>query len=471
MNTFQSTISKEVSLEGVGLHTGDKVRIRFKPAPPGHGVKFVRVDLPDQPAIDADIDNVIDTSRGTTIGVNGVRVATVEHVMAALAGLQIDNVVVEIEGQETPILDGSSRPYVEALQSVGTVPQDEAREFINLPKGFFLKSQNRQSEMRAIPNAEFQVNVAIDYDSPVLGKQFARLESIDHFGDEIAGARTFCFLHELEALAKNDLIKGGDLDSAIVIVDREVPRNELDRLSKLFHKPHIDTLEVGILNNVELHYENEPARHKLLDVVGDLALLGKPLKARIIASKPGHASNVEFAKKIKAMITDKAFETQAPVFYDPDMPPVCDINVIKGFLPHKYPFLLVDKIIELTDTTVVGVKNVTYNEWFFQGHFPQEPVLPGVLIIESMAQTGGVLVMNTISDPENYVTYFLKIDKARFKRKVVPGDTLIIKGELMNPIRRGLCEMHAVAYVGNQVAAEAYLVAQIVRKDTSHINP
>lgn len=467
MNQYQSTIKREVSLEGVGLHTGERVKLTLKPAPAGHGVKFRRIDMPGEPTFDADIDNVLDTSRGTTLGVNGVRVATVEHIMAALAGTQIDNVLIEVTGAETPILDGSSRPYVEAIEGAGIEPQDAPREFINLPKGFFLKSQNRQAEMRAIPNAEFQVNVAIEYDSPVIGKQFAKLEHIDQFGKEIAGARTFCFLHELEELAKNNLIKGGDLDSAIVIVDREVPKPELHRLAKLFHKPDVDVLEIGILNNVELHYQNEPARHKLLDIVGDLALLGKPLKARIIASRPGHSSNVEFAKKIKAMISDKSFETQAPVYYDPDIPPVCDINVIKGFLPHNYPFLLVDKIIELTETTVVGVKNVTYNEWFFQGHFPQEPVYPGVLIIESMAQTGGVLAMNTISDPQNYVTYFLKIDKVKFKRKVVPGDTLIIRGELMNPIRRGICEMKAEAYVGNQMAAEAYLVAQIVRKDSN----
>jgi UDP-3-O-[3-hydroxymyristoyl] N-acetylglucosamine deacetylase/3-hydroxyacyl-[acyl-carrier-protein] dehydratase len=470
MRESQSTIKEAVTLEGVGLHTGERVRVQLKPAPVGHGIKFRRVDMDDQPTFDADIDNVIDTSRGTTIGVNGVRVATVEHLMAALSGMQVDNVLVEVEGSETPILDGSSRPYVEAIQSAGILDQVEPREFIRLPKGFFLKSQNRQSEMRAIPNNDFQVDVAIEYDSPVIGKQFAKMESLDRFSTDIAGARTFCFLHELEELAKRDLIKGGDLDSAIVIVDREVPKPEIHRLAQLFHKPDVDTLEVGILNNVELHFQNEPARHKLLDVVGDLALLGKPLKARIIASKPGHASNIEFAKKIKAMMRDKDFESPAPVFYDPDIPPVCDINVIKGFLPHNYPFLLVDKIIELTADSVVGVKNVTYNEWFFQGHFPKEPVFPGVLIIESMAQTGGVLAMHTISDPENYVTYFLKIDKVKFKRKVVPGDTLIIKGELMHPIRRGICEMRAEAYVGNQMVAEAYLVAQIVRKDSNQGN-
>lgn len=463
MNYYQQTIRQAVSLAGTGLHTGQTVQLTFLPAPPNHGYKFKRTDLPDQPIIKADADLVTEVKRGTTIEQRGVKVSTIEHVLAALVGLEIDNVLIEIDGQEMPIMDGSSQPFVQALLQAGIEQQQEKKIYFSLTEPFYYYDAERDTEIIAIPADEYQITVMIDFNSPVLGKQHAAITHVSQFKDEIASSRTFCFLHELELLLQHNLVKGGDLSNAIVVVDRAVEQDELDRLATLFGKQTVEVRAEGYLNNLELRYQNEPARHKLLDVMGDLALIGTPLKARIIATKPGHESNVAFAQKLKAHIKKNKHLIDAPQ-YDFNKPAIYDINQIAKLIPHRFPFLLVDKIIELSDTHVVGIKNVTFNEDFFQGHFPGHPIMPGVLIIEAMAQTGGILILNTTPDPQEYVTYFLMIDKARFRNPVVPGDTLVFKLELASPIRRGLCEMNAVAYVGNKIAAEALLTAQILKK-------
>jgi UDP-3-O-[3-hydroxymyristoyl] N-acetylglucosamine deacetylase/3-hydroxyacyl-[acyl-carrier-protein] dehydratase len=460
----QQTLKESVTLHGVGLHTGETVTMTIRPANPGFGVRFQRVDLPEKPIVKADCDFVVDTSRGTTIEYSGARVNTVEHTMAALVGLGIDNALIELDGPEVPILDGSSKLFIEAIDSVGIQEQEAKRIVYSIDSNIHFYDPVKNVDMLAIPSTEYLVTALIDFNSPVLGTQHASLKHISEFREEIGPCRTFCFLHELEYLLDNNLIKGGDLSNAIVVVDKVVSQSELDRLAKVFNKQKIEVKQEGILNNIQLRFTNEPARHKLLDVIGDLALVGHSIKAHIIASRPGHASNVEFAKKIKQYIKKNKHLSDIP-HYDPSQQAIYDINHITRALPHKFPFLFVDKIIELSDNHVVGVKNVTFNEQFFQGHFPGNPVMPGVLQIEALAQTGGILALNNISDPENYDTYFLKIDKVRFKQLVRPGDTLILKLELINPIRRGICEMRGAAYVGNKLATEAELVAQIVRKD------
>lgn len=460
----QHTLKKSVTLQGVGLHTGEQVTMTMKPANPGFGIRFQRVDLPDKPIVKADCDFVVDTSRGTTIEYNGARVSTIEHTLAALVGLGVDNLLIEMDGPEVPILDGSSRQFMEAVESVGVQEQEARRIVYSIDSNIHFYDPVKNVDMLAVPSANYQITALIDFNSPVLGTQHATLKSLAEFREEIGPCRTFCFLHELEYLLDNNLIKGGDLSNAIVVVDKVVSQDELNRLAKVFNKQKIEVKQEGILNNIQLHFTNEPARHKLLDVVGDLALVGHPIKAHIIASRPGHASNVEFAKKIKQYIKKNKHLSDIP-HYDPSQPAIYDINHIVKALPHKYPFLFVDKIIELSDNHVVGIKNATFNEQFFQGHFPGNPVMPGVLQIEALAQTGGILALNNISDPENYDTYFLKIDKVRFKHVVRPGDTLILKLELLNPIRRGICEMRGMVYVGNKLATEAELVAQISRKD------
>lgn len=463
---FQHTLKNSVMVSGVGLHTGLQVNMTLKPATPGFGIKFQRVDLPDQPVVKADVDFVTDTSRGTTLEHNGARISTVEHLLASLVGMGVDNVLIELNAPEVPIMDGSSQPFIEAIEEAGVHRQDAKKVYYSIDNNIYFYDETKRVEMVALPSVDYKVTTLIDFNSPVLGTQHAALTDIADFKKEIAPCRTFCFLHELEYLLENNLIKGGDLNNAIVVVDKAVNDEQLERLAKAFKRKKISVTNesIGILNNIQLRFPNEPARHKLLDVVGDLALIGFPLKAHIIANRPGHSSNVAFAKKIKQYIKKNRHARDIPV-YDPNQPPVFDIRRIEKSLPHRFPFLLVDKIIELSDTHVVGIKNVTFNEYFFQGHFPGNPIMPGVLQIEALAQAGGILALNTYHDPENYDTYFLKIDNCKFKQKVLPGDTMILKMELLSPIRRGICEMRGTVFVGNKVCTEADLVAQIVKKD------
>jgi UDP-3-O-[3-hydroxymyristoyl] N-acetylglucosamine deacetylase/3-hydroxyacyl-[acyl-carrier-protein] dehydratase len=458
----QRTLKAPITFTGRGLHTGVNVNMTFHPAPDSHGYVFKRTDLPGQPLINALAENVVETSRGTTIEEKGARVSTIEHVLASFAGMGIDNVLVEIDGPETPIMDGSAREYVEAIANTGTVEQATDRKYFILKEKVEYYDEKNGIHIIAYPDKIQSINVLIDYNSRVLGNQHASLEDLDKFKDEIAPCRTFVFLHELEFLLHNNLIKGGDLDNAIVIVDRKMEQEELDRLAELFNKPRVKVQPEGILNNVELRFPNEPARHKLMDLVGDLALVGRWFKAKIIATRPGHPSNNEFARALRQVMKKAAVQKKIPL-YNPNLEPLLDINEVKKRLPHRYPFLLVDKVIHLDEKSVVGIKNVTQNEPFFQGHFPDEPIMPGVLLIEAAAQVGGMLVMGTVPDPENYSTYFLKIDKVKFKRKVVPGDTLILKMDLLEPIRRGIALMFAEVYVGNQLVMEGELMAQIVK--------
>jgi UDP-3-O-[3-hydroxymyristoyl] N-acetylglucosamine deacetylase/3-hydroxyacyl-[acyl-carrier-protein] dehydratase len=436
----------------------------FMPAPENYGIKFQRVDLPGQPIIDADVDNVVDTSRGTTIEQNGGRVATVEHVMASLAGLEIDNCLVQINGGETPIMDGSSRYFIKALKDAGVVEQDAEREYFTIPQNVFYTESDRSVEMIAMPLDDYRLTVMVDYNSPVLGSQHASITSLKEFESEVSSCRTFCFLHELELLYNNGLIQGGDLNNAIVIVDRVIEDHELEHLAKMFNKPKVEVKKEGILNNVDLRFHNEPARHKLLDLIGDLALIGTPIKAQIMAARPGHAANVAFGKKIKALIKKTRSAVKVPR-YDPNKPALYNADQIEKMLPHRYPFLMVDKILEVGENHVIALKNVTINEPFFQGHFPSNPVMPGVLIIEAMAQSGGILVLSKVEDPENYNTYFMKIDNAKFKDKVLPGDTLVFRLDLIAPIRRGVCVMKGSAFVGDKLVAEAELMAQVAKKN------
>ena len=456
---MQKTLREPVSVKGKGLHTGYEVNITFKPAPENHGYKFQRIDLDGKPIINADADNVVETSRGTVLEDKGVRIHTVEHMLASLVGMDVDNVLIEMDGPEAPILDGSAIQYVNAINKVGIQEQNQERNFYEIKERTVFRDEKNNVELVAYPDDHFSVDVMVDYNSKVLGHQYASYHPSHDFEKEIAPSRTFVFFHELEQLLKHNLIKGGDLQNAIVIMENEVSQEELDRMADLFNKPHVKVKE-GVLNNIDLRFSNEPARHKLLDVLGDLALIGQPIKGKIVASRPGHYANTQLAKVIKENIRTELSRIAIPK-YDPNKTPLYDVNQIKKMLPHRYPFLLIDKIIDMDEKSVIGIKNVTFNEHFFMGHFPHEPIMPGVLQIEAMAQAGGILALSQVDDPENYGTLFLKIDKVRFKRKVGPGDTIVFRLELINPIRRGLVNMFGQAFVGNELAMEGELMAQI----------
>jgi len=460
----QRTIKEPVTISGVGLHTGKKTNVTFKPAAENHGFKFQRIDLPTKPIIDADVDNVVDTSRSTTLEQNGGRVITTEHLLAALVGMELDNVLIELDGPEIPIMDGSAMPFMKVIEKVGTIEQKAERVYFELKENLTFEDPIKKVEMLAVPQDDFRLTVMVDYNSEVLGTQHATMYNVAEFKEQISKCRTFVFLHELEGLLQHNLIKGGDLDNAIVLVDRTIPVEKLDYLAKVFNKPDVQVKGKGVLNNTTLHFYNEPARHKLLDIVGDLALVGVHIKAHILAARPGHAGNVAFAKKIKELIKQKKQEKSgSDFFFDLNKEPLYNILDIQKILPHRQPMLLVDKIMEMSKEHIIGVKNVTMNEDFFRGHFPENPVMPGVLLIEAMAQIGGVLALKTVPDPENYLTYFMKIDNVRFRQMVVPGDTIVFKLGLLSPIRRGIVQMKGVAYVCGKPVMEAEMMAQIVK--------
>ncbi len=455
----QNTIKKAFTLTGKGLHSGLEIKLTFVPAPENHGIKIKRTDLPEQPEMDAVAEHVTETTRGTVLRQGEVQVSTVEHALSALYAFGVDNCMLEVDAPEFPILDGSAKYYVEQLQEVGIQEQKADKDFYIVRKKIEYSIPETGAKITILPDDVFSVDVHIGFNSSVLNNQFASLASLDDYAEEISKARTFVFVHEIEHLVKLNLIKGGDLKNAIVVYDKEVSQADFDNLADLMHQPHQDASRLGYLNG-GVKFPNEPARHKLLDVIGDLALIGKPIRGKVIATYPGHKINTDVAKIIRKEI--KKQEVQAPV-YDDSIPPVLDINAIRKLLPHRWPFLLVDKVIDLREKVIVGVKNVTGNETFFVGHFPEEPVMPGVLIVEAMAQTAGLMVLNGLDDASKYSTYFLKIDNVKFRHKVVPGDTLIFHLEMIDEIRRGCAIMRGYAFVGGKIVAEAELMAQIVK--------
>lgn len=456
----QITLAGSFSVEGKGLHSGKHITAQFLPAADNHGYKFQRIDLEGEPVIDALAENVVETTRGTVIGRGDMKISTIEHSMAALYAAGIDNVLIKIDGPEMPILDGSAKEYCEKIAAAGLVEQEAEKEFYIVKQKIEVRDDSTGSSIIVLPDDDFTVDVKVGFDSPVLSNQFATLERIEDFSTEIASARTFVFVREIEPLLKANLIKGGDLENAIVIYDSPLEQEEIDHIADLMHAPHVKVEEFGFINDRPLTSENEPARHKLMDVLGDLALAGRPIKGRVIATRPGHALNTALSKKIRKDI--KRQDIQSPV-YNPSIPPIMDINRIRELLPHRYPFSMVDKIIDRGESYIVGVKNVTVDEPFFVGHFPQEPVMPGVLQIEAMAQTGGLLVLDSVEEPERYSTYFMKIDNVKFRQKVVPGDTLIFHVSFMTPMRRGCAMMKGYAFVGEKIVTECEFMAQIVK--------
>jgi UDP-3-O-[3-hydroxymyristoyl] N-acetylglucosamine deacetylase/3-hydroxyacyl-[acyl-carrier-protein] dehydratase len=460
----QKTISKEITIKGKGLHSGLEVTMMLKPVDAGHGIKFQRIDLEEKTVIAATADNVTETSRGTTIESNGAKVSTIEHLMAALTAKGIDNLLIEINASEVPIIDGSAKPYMDALSEVGTKDLDAERITFAIKEKIKYSDEEKGIEIIAYPDDEYSLSVLVDYDSQLVKNQFAELDNLEDFDKEISPCRTFCFYSELEPLLKNaNLIKGGEINNAVVIIDKDLTQEELDKTLEMFKQPKVDIKKVGsFVSNPELYFNNEPARHKLLDLVGDLSLVGYQFKGRIFARRPGHKANTEFSKILRNIIKQELQGNKAPA-YDPNKKPLYDINDIKRLLPHRPPFLLIDKIIDMDDESIVGVKNVTMNEPFFVGHFPDEPVMPGVLMIEALAQTGGIFALSKVEDPENYLTYFMKIDKIKFRGKVVPGDTLIFKISLLTPIRRGIVHMGGTAFVGDNPVFEGEMMAQLAK--------
>ena len=456
----QRTLKESFSVEGKGLHTGLISKATFNPAPENHGIKFQRIDLEGQPIIDAVAENVVETQRGTVIANGPARVSTIEHAMAALYAAEIDNCLITVDAPELPILDGSAKEVSRKIMEVGIEEQSEDKDYYIVKQKIEVRDDNTGSSIVVLPDDDFSIDTMVSFESPVLNNQYATLQNLSDFNESISASRTFVFVREVEPLVKNNLIKGGDLDNAIVIYDAPVKQDDLDRLADLMGVPHKNVSEFGYINNVPLTSDNEPARHKLMDVLGDIALIGRPIKGKILATRPGHTINNTFAKKIRREIRRQ--EIQAPL-YNPNIAPLMDVNRIRELLPHRYPFLLVDKVIDRGDNFIVGVKNVSGNEPFFQGHFPSEPVMPGVLQVEAMAQVGGLLVLSQVEDPERYSTYFMKIDNVKFRQKVVPGDTLVFHLSLTTPIRRGCAVMKGYAFVGEKIVSEAEFMAQIVK--------